>query len=32
VRQEDVELEVFLANRFGKHYAYDAEHTSLVIT
>jgi saccharopine dehydrogenase-like NADP-dependent oxidoreductase len=30
VRQEDVGLEVFLANRFGKHYAYDAEHTKLV--
>ena len=25
VRQEDVALEVFLANRFGKYYAFDAE-------
>ena len=32
LRQEDVPLEVFLANRFGKYYAYDAEHASLVIT
>ena len=32
VRQEDVELEVFLANRFGKYYAFDAEHASLVIS
>jgi saccharopine dehydrogenase-like NADP-dependent oxidoreductase len=31
VRQEDVELDVFLANRFGKYYAFDAEHASLVI-
>jgi saccharopine dehydrogenase-like NADP-dependent oxidoreductase len=31
VRQEEVELEVFLANRFGKYYAYDAEHASLVV-
>ena len=31
VRQEDVELEVFLANRFGKYYAYDAEHASLAV-
>jgi saccharopine dehydrogenase-like NADP-dependent oxidoreductase len=30
VRQEDVSLEVFLANRFGKYYAFDAEHTRLV--
>ena len=29
VRQEDVELEVFLANRFGKYYAFDAEHAGL---
>jgi saccharopine dehydrogenase-like NADP-dependent oxidoreductase len=26
VRQEDVGLDVFLANRFGKYYAFDAEH------
>jgi saccharopine dehydrogenase-like NADP-dependent oxidoreductase len=32
VRQEDVELDVFLANRFGKYYAYDAEHASLVVS
>jgi saccharopine dehydrogenase-like NADP-dependent oxidoreductase len=32
VRQEDVALEVFLANRFGKYYAFDAEHASLVIS
>jgi saccharopine dehydrogenase-like NADP-dependent oxidoreductase len=32
VRQEDVELEVFLANRFGKYYAFDAEHAGLVIS
>ncbi len=32
VRQEDVDLEVFLANRFGKYYAFDAENSSLVIT
>jgi saccharopine dehydrogenase-like NADP-dependent oxidoreductase len=32
VRQEEVELEVFLANRFGKYYAFDAEHASLVIS
>jgi|SRR5579863_1824068 len=32
VRQEDVELEVFLANRFGKYYAFDAEHPSVVIS
>ena len=31
VRQEDVELEVFLANRFGKYYVFDAEHAGLVI-
>jgi saccharopine dehydrogenase-like NADP-dependent oxidoreductase len=31
VRQEDVELDAFLANRFGKYYAFDAEHASLVI-
>jgi hypothetical protein len=29
VRQEDVDLEVFLANRFGKYYAFDAEHPGL---
>ncbi|HZL57625.1 MAG TPA: hypothetical protein VFC21_11110, partial [Bryobacteraceae bacterium] len=27
VRQEDVDLDAFLANRFGKYYAFDAEHT-----
>jgi saccharopine dehydrogenase-like NADP-dependent oxidoreductase len=32
VRQEDVELEVFLANRFGKYYAFDAEHAGLVVS
>jgi saccharopine dehydrogenase-like NADP-dependent oxidoreductase len=32
VRQEDVELEVFLANRFGRYYAFDAEHAGLVIS
>jgi saccharopine dehydrogenase-like NADP-dependent oxidoreductase len=32
VRQEDVALEVFLANRFGKYYAFDAEHAGLVVT
>jgi saccharopine dehydrogenase-like NADP-dependent oxidoreductase len=32
VRQEDVDLEVFLANRFGRYYAFDAENSSLVIT
>ncbi|HEX4136581.1 MAG TPA: saccharopine dehydrogenase C-terminal domain-containing protein [Bryobacteraceae bacterium] len=32
VRQEDVELDVFLANRFGQYYAFDAEHTSPVIS
>jgi saccharopine dehydrogenase-like NADP-dependent oxidoreductase len=32
VRQEDVELDVFLANRFGQYYAFDAEHTSRVIS
>ena len=30
VRQEDVSLEVFLKNRFGRYYAFDAEHTRLV--
>ena len=30
VRQEDVSLEVFLANRFGRYYAFDAEHTHAV--
>jgi saccharopine dehydrogenase-like NADP-dependent oxidoreductase len=32
VRQEDVELDVFLANRFGKYYAFDAEHAGLVVS
>ena len=32
VRQEDVELEVFLANRFGKYYAYDTSHAGQVIS
>jgi saccharopine dehydrogenase-like NADP-dependent oxidoreductase len=32
VRQEDVELEVFLANRFGKYYAHDAGHAGQVIS
>ena len=32
VRQEDVELEAFLANRFAKYYAFDAEHAGLVIS
>jgi saccharopine dehydrogenase-like NADP-dependent oxidoreductase len=32
VRQEDVELEVFLANRFGKYYAFDATHPGLVVS
>ena len=31
VRQEDVELEMFLANRFGKYYTFDAGHASQVI-
>jgi saccharopine dehydrogenase-like NADP-dependent oxidoreductase len=28
VRQEDVALETFLANRFGRYYAYDASHAT----
>ena len=32
VRQEDVPLDVFLANRFGKYYAFDAEHAGLVVS
>jgi saccharopine dehydrogenase-like NADP-dependent oxidoreductase len=32
VRQEDVELEVFLANRFGKYYAYDSSHPGPVVS
>jgi saccharopine dehydrogenase-like NADP-dependent oxidoreductase len=31
VRQEDVNLEVFLANRFGRYYASDTWHASPVI-
>ena len=31
VRQEEVALEAFLANRFGKYYACDTSHTGLVI-
>lgn len=31
VRQEDVDLEMFLDNRFGKYYAFDAEHASVVL-
>jgi saccharopine dehydrogenase-like NADP-dependent oxidoreductase len=31
VRQEDVELDVFLGNRFGGHYAFDAEHSGAVM-
>jgi saccharopine dehydrogenase-like NADP-dependent oxidoreductase len=31
VRQEDVPLDVFLANRFGRYYDLDAEHTRQVI-
>jgi saccharopine dehydrogenase-like NADP-dependent oxidoreductase len=30
VRQEEVELEMFLANRFGKYFVFDPEHASLV--
>jgi saccharopine dehydrogenase-like NADP-dependent oxidoreductase len=29
VRQEDIDLEMFLENRFGKYYAFDAEHAGL---
>jgi saccharopine dehydrogenase-like NADP-dependent oxidoreductase len=32
VRQEDVELEVFLANRFGKYYAFDAGRPGPVVS
>jgi saccharopine dehydrogenase-like NADP-dependent oxidoreductase len=32
VRQEDVALDVFLANRFGKYYSLDAEHTRQIIS
>ena len=32
VRQEDMELDVFLANRFGKYYAFDAEHAGLKLS
>jgi saccharopine dehydrogenase-like NADP-dependent oxidoreductase len=32
VRQEDVDLEMFLANRFGKYYAFDTEHAGLKIS
>jgi saccharopine dehydrogenase-like NADP-dependent oxidoreductase len=32
VRQEDVDLDVFLANRFGKYFAFDAEHAGLVMS
>jgi saccharopine dehydrogenase-like NADP-dependent oxidoreductase len=31
-RQEDVALETFLANRFGKYYAVDTEHAGLVVS
>ncbi len=32
VRQEDIDLDMFLANRFGKYYAFDAEHPGLKVS
>jgi hypothetical protein len=32
VPQEDVELELFQGNRFGRYYALDAEHTPVVVS
>lgn len=32
VRQEDVELDLFLANRFGEYYKFDATHAGPVVS
>lgn len=32
VRQEDVELDLFLANRFGEYYKFDATHAGSVVS